>query len=260
MKPQLSILALIAAVLLVAAAVGAPSAAHSAPQSTLTADSAEPRLITVSGEAQVNVVPDEVTLTLGIETSDKQLRTARSLNDERVKKVIAAAEELGVAAEDIKTDHIGIEPRYRDSYEKRDFIGYFVRQTIVITLSDISLFEDLLTDVLDAGANYVHGIQFRTTELRKYKDEARALAIKAAQEKAVALAGELDQGIGKPHEIREEQSNWWSGYSAWWGSSSYSMTQNVIQNAGDLPAEIEGALAPGQINVTAKVTVSFELE
>ncbi len=102
---------------------------------------------------------------------------------------MAAAEKLGVAEKDIKTDHISIEPRYRDSYEQRDFVGYFVRQTIVITLQDITLFEDLLTDVLDAGANYVHGIQFRTTELRKYKDEARALAIKAAQEKAVAMAG-----------------------------------------------------------------------
>lgn len=256
MQPRLSVLALILIVLLVVAAGGAPVAA----QSITSTDRAAPRLITVSGEAQVNVVPDEVTLTLGVETSDKQLRTARRLNDERVKEVIAAAGKRGVAAKDIQTDHIGIEPRYRDSYEQRDFIGYFVRQTIVITLSDVSLFEDLLTDVLDAGANYVHGIEFRTTELRKYKDEARALAIQAAQEKAAALAGELDQGIGKPHEIREEQSSSWSGYNAWWGGSGYSMMQNVIQNAGDVPAAIEGALAPGQISVIARVTVSFELE
>ncbi len=192
MKRQLSVLALVAVLLLAAAAVGAPSAAQLAAQpaaQTVTPTGrAEPRLITVSGEAQVNVVPDEVTLTLGVETSDKQLRTAKSLNDERVKRVMAAAEKLGIATKDIKTDHISIEPRYRDSYEQRDFVGYFVRQTIVITLSDITLFEDLLTDVLDAGANYVHGIQFRTTELRKHKDEARSLAIQAAREKAAALA------------------------------------------------------------------------
>lgn len=258
MKSRISILAFILAVLLVAATLGAaPVAAQTAPP----VDRAEPRLITVSGEAQVNVIPDEVTLTLGVETSDKQLRQARSLNSERVKKVMAAAQELGIAAKDIQTDHISIEPRYRDNYEQRDFVGYFVRQTIVITLKDISQFEDLLTDVLDAGANYVHGIQFRTTELRKYRDEARALAIKAAREKATALAQELDQGIGKPYSIREEQSGWWSGYNAWWGSmSGYSMTQNVIQNTEDVPVETESALAPGQISVTARVTVSFELE
>ncbi len=221
----------------------------------------EPRLITVSGEADVKVIPDEVVVTLGVETSDKQLRVAKSLNDDRVAKVLAAAAKLGVTAKEIQTDHISIEPRYRDSYEQRDFVGYFVRQTIMITLKDLSHFEDLLTDVLDAGANYVHGIQFRTTELRKHKDEARALAIRAAREKAVAMAAELGQKVGEPYAISEEQSGWWSGYGAWWGSASaLGMTQNVVQNAGDAAAVTEGALAPGQISVTARVTVSFALE
>ena len=111
----------------------------------------------MSGEAQINVVPDEVVLTLGVETSNKQLQTAKSLNDDKVKQVIAAAEALGVPAKHIQTDHISIEPRYRENYEQRDFVGYFVRQTVVVTLKDISRFEDLLTAVLEAGANYVHG-------------------------------------------------------------------------------------------------------
>ena len=38
------------------------------------------------------------------------------------------------------------------------------------------------------------------------------------------------------------------------------MTQNVVQNAGNTGMEMDGALAPGQIGVTARVTVSFELE
>jgi hypothetical protein len=258
MKDRMSILGFALAALLLTVTFGAaPAAAQTAPPQ----DHAEPRLITVTGEAVVKAVPDEVVLTLGVESSDKQLRRARSLNDERVKQVIAAAEELGVAAKDIQTDHISIEPRYRDGYEQRDFIGYFVRQTIEITLRDVSQFENLLTDVLDAGANYVHGIQFRTTELRKHKDEARALAIKAAREKAVALAQELDQGVGQPYAIREDQEGWWSGYNSWWGSAGgLGMTQNVVQNAGNTGADMAGSLAPGQLNVTAKVTVSFELE
>jgi uncharacterized protein YggE len=258
MKHSLSALALALAALLITVTLGvAPAAAQTAPPQ----DRAEPRLITVTGEAVVKVVPDEVVLTLGVESSDKQLRRARILNDERVKQVLAAAEQLGIPAKDIQTDHISIEPRYRDSYEQRDFIGYFVRQTIVITLKDVSQFEDLLTDVLDAGANYVHGIQFRTTELRKHKDAARALAINAAREKAVALAQELDQKVGKPYAIREDQEGWGSGYNSWWGSAGgLGMTQNVVQNAGNTGMEMDGALAPGQIGVTARVTVSFELE
>jgi len=258
MKHYLSALALALAALLITVTLGAaPAAAQTAPPQ----DRAAPRLVTVTGEAVVNVVPDEVVLTLGVESSDKQLRRAKSLNDERVKQVLAAAEKLGIPAKDIQTDHISIEPRYRDNYEQRDFVGYFVRQTIEITLKDISQFENLLTDALDAGANYVHGIQFRTSELRKHKDEARALAIKAAREKAVALAQELDQNVGKPYAIREDQEGWWSGYNTGWGSAGgLGMTQNVVQNAGNGDTEMEGAFAPGQIGVTARVTVSFELE
>jgi uncharacterized protein YggE len=235
-----------------------------APLSAQTARSLQgpsaPRLITTTGEAEVLVIPDEVVLTLGVETSNKQLSLAKQENDKIVADVLAAAQAHGIAAKHLQTDHISIAPRYRDSYEQRDFIGYFVRQTIVITLNDISAFDAVLSDVLEAGATYVHGIQFRTTELRKHRDEARSLAIRAAQEKAVALAQELGQEVGQPHEIREDQSQWWSWYNTWWGGRSSTMTQNVIQEGDSAPQETEGALAPGQISVTAKVTVSFEMK
>jgi uncharacterized protein YggE len=224
-------------------------------------ESTEPGVITVSGEAEVRVVPDEVLLTLGVETWDEDLRTAKNQNDERVKAVLAIAQSYGVEARHIQTDHISIEPRYEDNYEKEDLIGYFVRKTIVITLKDMSKFDDLLTSVVEAEVNYVHGIQFRTTELRKYRDEARALAIKAAQEKANALAGELGQSVGRTRSIQEEQAGWWSWYNSWWGLGwGNNMSQNVIQEAGGNGSAPDGSIAPGQITVNARVNVSFELE
>jgi uncharacterized protein YggE len=253
MKTITSILTAAAIIILV---LVLPAQAGSPPETS------EPRLITVTGDAEVRVVPDEVILTLGVETWDEDLATAKKRNDARVKKVLAAAEKHGVEARHIKTDYISIEPRYHDNYEKGEFIGYFVRKTIVITLRDISKFEDLLTDaLLDAGANYVHGVRFRTTELRKHRDQARVLAIKAAKEKAEALSKELGQKVGKPHAIREEYAGWWSWYNAWWGSRwSGGMAQNVIQDVGEIPSAAEGNISPGQIAVSAKVTVSFELE
>lgn len=221
----------------------------------------ESRLITVTGDADVLVIPDEVLLTLGIETQDKELETAKRKNDERVKQVLALTQAYGIQPQHIQTDHISIEPRYHNNYEQREFIGFFVRKTIVITLKDISKFETLLADVLDNGANYVHGIQFRTTDLRKHKDEARDLAIKAAQEKAVALAGALGQEIGVPHTIQEVQGGWWSSYNAWWGSRwGGGMAQNVIQEVSGNALTGAESIAPGQITVNAKITVSFELK
>ncbi|MEW6619193.1 MAG: SIMPL domain-containing protein [bacterium] len=223
---------------------------------------AELRLITVTGDAEVRVTPDEVILTLGVETCDKDIGVAKSQNDKRVKKLLAVAKKYKIESKHVQTDHISIEPRYSDDYEKRNFIGYFVRKTIVFTLKDIAKFEDLLSDVLEAGANYVHGVQFRTTKLRKYRDQARALAIKAAEQKANDLAKELGQKIGKPHMIQEDQVGWWCWYNAWWGSRWWrgGMAQNVIQNVGGAPSVAESSIALGQINVNAKVTVSFELE
>jgi uncharacterized protein YggE len=114
---------------------------------------------------------------------------------------------------------------------------------------------------LEAGATHVHGVQFRTTELRTHKDQARSLAIKAAREKAVALAGELGQGVGQPQQIHEDQSGWWSPYSSWWGPGwGGMMTQNVIQNAATEGYVGDSGLAPGQIAVQARVTVSFALQ
>jgi uncharacterized protein YggE len=221
----------------------------------------ETRSITVTGEAEVRVVPDEVILTVGVETEDRELVVAKHQNDTRVEQVIATANAYGIDPKYVQTDYIGIEPRYHDGYEKRDFIGFFVRKNVVVTLRDIGQFEDLLADLLDSGVNYVHGIQFRTTELREHRDLARDLAIKAAKEKAIALAGALGQQVGEPLVIQEEHSGWYSGYGAWWGSSwGGGMTQNVIQNAGNDGFAGEGSIAPGQIAIHARVSVSFELD
>lgn len=224
--------------------------------------SSQPRTITVTGSAEVRVVPDEVVLTLGVETWDKDLDVAKAQNDEIVKRVMACANDHGISSEHVQTDYLSIEPRYRDGYyEARDFIAYFARNTIVITLRDLGEFESLLSSVLDAGVNYVHGIEFRTTKLREHRDSARALAITAAQEKAVALSGALGQKVGEPQAIEEMQDDWWSGYGSWWASSWYSAaTQNVIQELGGAISSGEGSLAPGQISVRAKVRVAFELQ
>lgn len=219
----------------------------------------QPRPITTTGEAEIKVAPDQVLLILGVETWDKNLTVARQQTDARVQRIIALAQSLGVESRYIKTEQIQIEPRYRSgSYTEGDFIGYFIHKTIVITLKDITRFEDLYAGALDAGATHVHGIQFRTTELRKYRDQARALAIQAAKEKASALSGELGLKITKPQSISENHSGWWAWYgNRWWSGG---MTQNVVQNVSGGAASEEGAFAPGQISVTANVSVTFDME
>ena len=222
-------------------------------------ESPAPRLITVTGDADVLVTPDEVNLVLGVENGDRDLAQAKKQNDSRVARVISTLKNLGVEAKYIQTEQIRIEPRYTDAYSRTDVSGYVVRKTIVVTLKDIAKFEELQSAVLDAGATNVYNIQFRTTELRKYRDQARELALRAAQEKAAAMTKTLGQKAGKPQSVQENYSNWWSWYDHWWGGGA--MSQNVTQNlSASTSSSNDSAFAPGQITVNARVTVSFEIE
>lgn len=224
------------------------------------------RVITVSGNAAVRVAPDQVTITLGVETWNANLALAKTENEQRIKSMIVAAGAHGVTSKDVQTDYISIEPEFKDEHDERGYTsgrslkGYHVRRSAVVTLRDVSKFEPLLTAVVEAGANHVQGIRFETTQLRKFRDQARSLAIKAAREKAVALAAELDQKIGRPESISEGYSGWGASYGSYWGGHGRGMSQNVVQmqsaGANEPP---EGALEPGRINVTAEVSVTFRL-
>lgn len=221
------------------------------------------RQITVTGEAEVRVVPDQVILTLGVESNQKTLRAARQHNEAAVRALLAMIESAGIPRRDVQTDHISLEPRYESQrYEQRTLVGFTLRRNIVITLRDVARFDNLIGDAVGAGVNQVHGIQFRTSELRKHRDQARALAIQAAREKASAMAGGLGMQLGRPSSIVENHSGWSSSYGAWWGGSRYSqMTQNVMQQApqegGNSPTG--DTIAPGTIAVSARVTVVFDL-
>ncbi len=220
----------------------------------------EPATITVHGQAEVRVTPDQVVITLGIQTFDEQLSAAKERNDEVMSALLAVARDQGIDEEDVATDYLSIEPRVRDHLDVPELVGYQVRRTIVVTLKDTERFEGFLSSALEAGVNYVHGVDFRTTELRKYRDQARDKAMIAAREKAEAMAGSLDRKIGKPLSIQEGQAGWWSPYSSWGGRFRGMTMQNVSISAPDGGASWTGPTPPGQISVTARVTVTFELE
>lgn len=217
-------------------------------------------VISVNGESEVRVVPDEVILSLGVETFNAALRTAKSMNDDRIQKTMAAAKSLMVQASQMQTDYVGIEPKYEHGDIARTLQGYVVRRTLVIKLKDIAKFEDILTSALEAGVTHVHGIEFRTTELRKYRDQARVLAIKAAQEKAELLARESGRKVGQARSIGEASYGYYPSYGSWWGSRYSSVSQNAIQNAGGgLPLGAD-TLAPGQISIRASVHANYVLQ
>lgn len=222
----------------------------------------QPPSVDVQGSADVKVVPDQVFIMFGVETSDPNMTVSKSRNDESVKKLLALTKNLSIDPKYVQTDFISIEPwqhELRDE-NRTTRLEYRVRKNIAVTLSDVAKFEELLTRALEGGVNHVHGIQFRTTELRKHRDHARQMAIQAAKEKATLLAGKLGRQVGPAIRISEYGGGWYSPYSFWGGQGygSNAMAQ-VSSQAGEASAS-EGAIAFGQITVTASVSVSFALQ
>ncbi|HAS87044.1 MAG TPA: hypothetical protein DCS31_09675 [Candidatus Competibacteraceae bacterium] len=219
--------------------------------------------ITVGGEAVVNAKPDKIVIRLGIETWDTNIANAKEKNNEILKKTIGVTKESGVSDKDVQTDHLSIEPRWRDQYRNEGFIGYFVRNSIVVTVTDIAKVEGLVTKALQAGVNYLHGVDYETTELKKYREQARELALKAAAEKAEKMAAVLGQSIGPPLQIHEDHAGSYRWYGSSWGGWGYgqsqAMSQNVAQNAPGGSGEASETIAPGTIAIRANVNVVFEL-
>jgi uncharacterized protein YggE len=213
-----------------------------------------PRLISVLGTAEMNVAPDEVVLTLGVDSRDTVLEVAKSQNDARTKKVIKLALAAGVEQKNIQTSALRMGPTYSDERVPR-LLGYEVSQTMAITLKDVSKYESLMTRLLEAGVNRVDDASFHVSEPRKYRDEARSKAVAAAKEKAAAMAKELGQTIGKPWEVTEESD---TGYPLVNGFANTRTKANYAYS-GDAAAE-ESTIAPGQVTIRASVRVSFQLE
>ncbi len=218
--------------------------------SVFAQDTTGVRLITVTGEAEVAAPPNEVVFDLTIQSIHKDLRTAKTQTDNSLKKIIDLARKYKVLDKDIQTDYIKLEPRYRGNDESRLFLGYSVRKDLLFTLKDVTQAESLLSELIESGVSRLNSVRFQTSEMRRFRDQARAMAIQAAQQKAIALTAQVGQKIGKAYSIEEDTAR------------PYSMAANYSQNAissSDESTDSSGTLALGQIKVTARVTVKFEL-
>jgi len=215
-----------------------------------------PPLISTTGSAVVRVAPDLADLSFEVEVRNADLNLARKQQAERSKKVLAALRAAGVADSELQSSQVQIAPNYTDRQRETEQVRfYIVSQTISATLHDVKKVPDVTADVVLAGATSVRDVSLRSSALRKYRDDARVLAIRAAREKAAALTAELGVKVGKPYTITEGMDYGHMVSS----SNSYNNIQQVEVGAaagdGTMPT-----FAPGTISISASVSVSFLLE
>lgn len=219
------------------------------------------RAVSTTGEAVVNVVPDEVVVQFGVQTFGKSLDEAKDGNEQAARRLVEAVKTSGLVEENhLRTEALQLEIEYENGGPKNGIAGYMAKHGYSVTLKKPAELEALVDLVLRNGANVLMGVEFRTTDLRKHRDAARLMAVRAAKEKAEALAAELGCRVGPPRAISEQ-----AGYSGYWGFNwgwrgGYQMAQNVMQNIGGAGSTDGGEALPlGQVGVRGQVSVSFDL-
>jgi uncharacterized protein YggE len=221
---------------------------------------ADTRTVEVRGDAEVLVTPDKATIRTGIEYWDRNLANARKNTEDSLKKVLALVEDFKLGKENMLIERVNVEVERKGWNEKpmHALEGYYVRRNITFVLKDLERFDDFLGRLLDAGINQIHGVDFQTSELRKHRDTARELAMKAAQEKAQLLARSVGQKIGRAIHIKESHDDWFYPYSFY---SSRLPQMNALQNVSqDSSGRSSSNGVSGKISIQASVHVNFQLD
>jgi len=222
-----------------------------------TVSAQENQTFSVSADAIVRVSPDRVVLHIGAETIGENLGSVRKTNFDIIKNAIEILKKNGIEDKYIGTDYVNIETWYERNVNSSNYgrIRFTARQSLSIIITDISKYDELLTNVINAGINQVHSIEFQTSELKKHRYEARSLAIAAAKEKAEFLAREAGFRLGNIINLQESTND---GY---WrprndrGGMSQSMSQAYTGNDG----EDSDTLAPGMISITSNIRLYYNV-
>jgi hypothetical protein len=207
------------------------------------------KVVRVTGTAEIKVVPDRAVIDIGVEKQDPSASAAKHAEDAAARRILAALRTIGIDEKDVQTTYLSLQPQ---SYTRKGVrISYFVAaQTMTITVRDLGKLDALLETLIKAGGNRIDSIGYETSELRKYRDQARGEAVKAAREKASALAKALGQDIGKAQSIEEAPEP----------ESTANARFNYYGDETKVSArETAPSIALGQKAISASVTVSFEL-
>jgi len=222
-----------------------------------------PPQINVSGSAEVRAMPDEIRLGVAVESRFAALNEARLDNDSKISAALAFLKQTGIPDRDMKTGFISVQPDYNLSQSRVTPAAYIIRKSIEIRLTNTVAFQSVVTGLMTNGVNVIENVDFRTSQLRQYRDEARLMAVRAAKEKAKALSDELGVKLGRPYNVNATDNSSYLGGSSRYNNSIgvNNYVQNVsVSSGGGASDNASDTFAVGQISITANVSISFLLE
>ncbi len=205
------------------------------------------RGVKVFGSAVLRVEPDVASLHFSVGRKAKKPRDAFHDTRQAVRAVRTYLDQAGVG--EVAASRITLSQTFEHVGGKSTPTGYFARVSLNVLLTNLDRMEEVLVGVVDAGANEIGSVEFRTTRLKEHRAEARRRAVAAAREKAEIYCRAAGVSLGSVLAIEDINPEVLRGTG-----EGHTSSEAPSDDAGP-----ERALAPGSIVVGAAVSIRFAI-
>jgi uncharacterized protein len=153
--------------------------------------------LSLTGTATTMVKPDKVTVSLGVQTTNKTADVALAANSKTMNQVIDALKATGIKDNETSTSSFSISPNYNysqpSSTESR-ITGFTVSNSIQIQSTNINNTSKWIDTAIAAGANTIDRIDFALSD--KKLEGTKNTLIKQAMQDARAKADIVASAAG----------------------------------------------------------------
>jgi uncharacterized protein len=224
---------LLAGVLLVASAI----AGVAQPRPSSAAATPAAKTITVTGNGSVTTVPDRASFSFSVESRAQSAKAALGRNADAAAALIAALRGAGVAAADLQTGQVSLNPQ--QNADGTDVIGFIATNTVTAGTA-IAKAGALVDAAVGAGATGVEGPSLTRSDADALYRDALKAAVANAGDKAKALAAASGVTLGGVQTVVEG-----------------SQATPVVWSAGKAADAAATPIEPGTQSIDATVTVTY---
>jgi uncharacterized protein YggE len=163
--------------------------------------------LTVVGSGKVSARPDLAQIQLGVVTEAPSATKTLQDNNGAMARLFAALNRRGIAQKDVQTSNFSVAPQYKrgpHGEQLPEIVGYQVGNAVRVKVRKLDALGQVLDDVVQQGANQVHGVSFAVAEPTPLLDEARRQAMADARRKAELYAREAGVAVGRVLLIQEQ--------------------------------------------------------
>ena len=202
--------------------------------------------ITVTGTGKVSGVPNQLALSMGVQTNGTSVAAALHQANSAVRSITAVLRRSGVTASDIQTSGLSIYPNYSGSSGVPD--GYQVSEQLSINLRRLSAAGSQISAAAHAGGNatVIDGVSLNLSDTSTLLASARARAVADAKAKATAYARALGRPLGPVVSMSETPA-----------AQPYPLPEFAASSAARAASPVP--VHPGTQRLSVTVTVIFTL-